>query len=56
MENKPESPIPYATGGIVKSTLTGVIGCGCGRLGYLIPPKRTQDETVEPYEERESQP
>lgn len=56
MEDKPEAHIPYVTGWIVKGPLTGVIGCGCGRLSYLIPPKRTQDETVEPYDERESNP
>lgn len=36
--------------------LHGVIGCGCGGVGYLIPPKRTQDDTIEPYDERESNP
>lgn len=31
----------------------GVIGCGCGQLGYMIPPKRDESE---PYDERESNP
>ena len=56
MEDKPEAHIPYVTGWIVKGPLHGVIACGCGGVGYLIPPKRTQDETVEPYDERESNP
>jgi hypothetical protein len=56
MEDKPESSIPFATGGIVKGPLHGVIACSCGGAGYLIPPKRTQDDTIEPYDERESSP
>lgn len=54
MEDKPESHIPYA-GGIVHGS-QGVICCSCGGAGYLIPPKRTQDDTIEPYDERESSP
>lgn len=54
MEDKPESHIPYATGGgMVKGSL-GTIRCTCGGIGYLIPPK--QGEAPEPYDERESQP
>lgn len=34
--------------------LHGVIACGCGGMGYVIPPKH--DEVPEPYDERESQP
>lgn len=56
MEDKPEASIPYATGGgMVKESL-GTIGCACGCVGYLIPPKRDEASMPEPYDERESQP
>ena len=56
MEDKPEAHIPYVTGGIVKGPLHGVIACGSGGVGYLIPPKRHEASVPEPYDERESQP
>ncbi len=53
----------FATGGIVTGPLHGVIGCGCGQLGYLIPPGRYRvnddgscEKESEPYDERESNP
>ena len=54
MEDKPEASIPYA-GGIVHGS-HGVIACTCGWAGYLIPPKRHEAATPEPYDERESNP
>lgn len=54
MEDKPEAHIPHA--GVIGHGSHGVIACACGSVGHLIPPKRTQDETVEPYDEREIQP
>lgn len=53
MDDPSEAHIPYATGGIVNGSL-GTIGCACSALGYLVLPK--QDETLEPYDERESNP
>lgn len=48
----------FAKGGMVNGspTLVGELSCSCGMVGKLIPPKRTQDETIEPYDERESNP
>lgn len=48
----------FATGGMVNGSPTrvGELSCSCGMVGKLIPPKRTQDETIEPYDERESNP
>lgn len=37
-----------------KSDGSAVISCTCGMVGHLIPPK--QDESIEPYDERESNP
>lgn len=46
----------FAKGGMVNGspTLVGELSCTCGMLGHLIPPK--QDESIEPYDERESNP
>lgn len=55
MDDQSEAHIPYATGGVVNGSL-GTIGCACGCVWYLIPPKRDDADTSEPYDERESNP
>lgn len=35
---------------------SGVIACTCRGVGCLIPPRLTQVDTIEPYDERESNP
>ena len=55
MDDQSEAHIPYATGGVVNGSL-GTIGCACGCVGYLIPPKLHEASAPEPYDERESQP
>lgn len=50
------APEVETTDGFQQRTLTGVIGCSCGGMGHLIPPRRAQDDTMEPYDERESNP